>query len=135
MQQYHKCQPAVMWQRNIIILSIVSALPACALQQVSYKEDIHPILDSNCNGCHIAPYGYGYQKTGLDMSTYHSLMKGTIYGPVVIVGDSRRSILNKLVEGRAGNLQKILHDAENEEITQKEVETIRDWVDEGALNN
>lgn len=69
------------------------------------------------------------------MSTYHSLMKGTIYGPVVIAGDGRRSILNKLVEGRAGNLQKILHDDENEGITQKEVETIRDWVDEGAFNN
>jgi PccH Cytochrome c len=124
-----------MLRSNIIILYITTILPACAIQQVSYKEDVHPILDSNCNGCHTAPYGYGYQKTGLEMDSYHSLMKGTFYGPVVIAGDSRRSILNKLVEGRAGSLQKILHDNDNEAISQVEVETIKVWVDEGALNN
>jgi len=120
---------------NIAIYSLITILPACVLQQVSYKEDIHPILDSNCNGCHMAPYGYGYQKTGLEMDSYHSLMKGTIYGPVVIAGDSRRSILNKLVEGRAGQLQKILHDSSGDVITKKEIETIKNWVNEGALNN
>ena len=83
----------------------------------------------------MAPYGYGYQKTGLEMDSYHSLMKGTIYGPVVIAGDSRRSILNKLVEGRAGQLQKILHDSSGDVITKKEIETIKNWVNEGALNN
>ena len=124
-----------MLRPNIIILSITTILPACAIQQVSYKEDVHPILDSNCNSCHTAPYGYGFQKTGLEMGSYHSLMKGTFYGPVVIAGDSRRSILNKLLEGRAGSLQKILHDNGNEGITQVEVETIKVWVDEGALDN
>ena len=69
------------------------------------------------------------------MGSYHSLMKGTFYGPVVIAGDSRRSILNKLLEGRAGSLQKILHDNGNEGITKVEVETIKVWVDEGALDN
>ncbi|MCK5394861.1 MAG: hypothetical protein KAJ32_02665 [Gammaproteobacteria bacterium] len=69
------------------------------------------------------------------METYDSLMQGTIYGPVIIAGDSRRSILNKLIEGRTGNMQKILHKDDNEGITKKEIETIKVWVDEGALNN
>jgi hypothetical protein len=62
-------------------------------------------------------------------------MKGTYYGPVIIAGDSRRSILNKLLEGRAGNLQNILHENGKTNITENDVKTIRDWVDDGALNN
>ncbi len=127
------CDNAVF--RHYITLSLTCLLPACAIQQVSYKDDVHPIIDSNCNGCHTAPHGYGYRTTGLTMETYDSLMQGTIYGPVIIAGDSRRSILNKLIEGRTGNMQKILHKDDNEGITKKEIETIKVWVDEGALNN
>jgi len=120
---------------NLIIFSLLPLLPACALQQVSYKQDVHPILESNCNGCHTAPSGYGYQKSGLKMDTYPSLMKGTFYGPVIIAGDSRRSIFNKLVEGRAGQLQKILHQQNKKNISEVEVETLKNWVNQGALDN
>ena len=118
-----------------LIVSSLTISSACTHQQVSYKQDVSPILDSNCSGCHTSPYGYGYKTTGLEMDSYDSLMQGTIYGPVVIAGDSRRSILNKLVERRAGNLQSVLHTDEDEGITEKEVETLKIWVDQGALNN
>lgn len=124
-----------MRQSPVIILSTVTVLSSCAYQQVSYKDDVSPIISTNCSECHTAPYGSGYQKTGLEMNSYHALMKGTIYGPVIIAGDSRRSILNKLLEGRAGNLQNILHENDKKNITEKDVKTIRDWVDDGALNN
>jgi len=119
----------------VIMLSTVTVLSSCAYQQVSYKEDVSPIISVNCSECHTAPNGYGYQKTGLEMHSYDALMRGTIYGPVVIAGDSQRSILNKLLEGRAGNLQNILHKNDKNNITEKDVKTIRDWVDDGALNN
>jgi len=35
------------------------------------------------------------------MATYGDLMRGSIYEPVIVPGDSRHSILNMLVEGRA----------------------------------
>ncbi len=124
-----------MLHADIILLSLATVLPACSLQQISYKEDVHPILDNNCNGCHGAPDGSGYQASGLKLDSHHSLMQGTIYGPVVIAGDSRRSILNKLVEGRAGNLQKTLHKDGDDGISKEETETLKVWVDEGALDN
>ncbi|MDX2507766.1 MAG: hypothetical protein QNL62_25275 [Gammaproteobacteria bacterium] len=43
------------------------------------------------------------------MASYKTLMNGTIYGPVIVVGDSRRCILNKLIEGRAGNYMRMPH--------------------------
>lgn len=118
-----------------VILPLIAILPACAHQQISYKNDVHPILDNRCNSCHTAPNGSGYKLTGLDMNTYHALMNGTMYGPVVISGDSRRSIFNKLVEGRAGNMQNVLHNANDEGITGDEIEFLKIWVDQGALNN
>lgn len=115
------------------LLILISFLPACANQQVSYKRDITPILDKRCNGCHIAPQGYGYLVTGLEMDSYDSLMQGTIYGPVILAGDSRRSIFNKLAEGRAGKMQQKLHG--EEAISNEEIEALKIWVDQGALNN
>lgn len=120
---------------TVVIILLSTFLPTCSHQQVSYKNDVDPILDSNCNGCHAAPYGYGYRLTGLKMDTYDDLMQGTIYGPVIISGDSRRSILNKLVEGRTGNMQILLHNDDEESITKQEVEILKNWVDQGAINN
>ena len=118
-----------------LLISLISTLPACTHQQVSYKQDVYPILDSNCNNCHAAPNGYGYRTTGLEMDSYDALMQGTIYGPVIVAGDSRRSILNKLIEGRAGNMNTLLHKDDGEGITKKEIETLKIWVDDGAIDN
>jgi hypothetical protein len=109
-------------------------LISCASQQVSYKEDVFPILEDRCLKCHISPDGPGYVATGLEMGSYHSLMQGTYYAPVVIAGDSRRSILNMLVEGRAGKLQRMPHN-EKEGLSEEQVRIFRDWVDQGALDN
>ena len=124
----------MMRHSNTILLTIIAILPACATRQISYQRDITTILDDNCNGCHMAPDGYGYKATGLNMDTYDALMKGTIYGPIIIAGDSQRSIFNKLIEGRAGNMQQITH-GEKEKISEEEIKILKIWVNQGALNN
>lgn len=68
------------------------------------------------------------------MNSYDNLMQGTYYGSVIVAGDSRRSILNKMVEGRAGKMQSILHE-QGKDIPDTEIELLRLWVDQGALNN
>lgn len=123
-----------MQHSNAILLTLASILPACAYQQVSYEHDITPIFARNCNGCHMAPNGYGYRVTGLKMDSYDSIIQGTIYGPIIVAGDSRRSILNKLVEGRAGSKQSNSH-GDEEGISSEEIELLKTWVDQGALNN
>lgn len=112
----------------------VIILPHCAYQQVSFEQDIQPILGVKCIGCHTPPDGIGFKATGLRFDSYENVMNGTIYGPVVVAGDSRRSILNMLVEGRAGNLKRFLHE-EEETLTEDEVVKLRYWVDQGALKN
>lgn len=116
-----------------IIFSLV--LNGCATEPaVSFQLEINPILQQNCILCHIPPDGVGYTKVGLSMESYKSLMQGTIYGSVIIPGDSRRSIMNKLVEGRAGDIMRMPHNRKDP-LTEDEIQALRLWVNQGALNN
>jgi len=102
-------------------------------RQVSFRDNVQPILRSNCIECHIPPNGEGYLKTGLSMATYDDLMHGTIYGPVIVPGDSQHSILNMLVEGRADPSMRMPHG--RKPLSNKEIEILRLWVEQGAVNN
>ncbi len=125
-----------MKQQLLLCTTIVYTLliSSCATQQVSYQDDVVPILESRCIKCHASPDGIGYRATGLEMDSYESLMQGTVYGPVIVAGDSRRSILNMLVEGRAGKPQRMPHN-EDEALSNEQIETLKNWVNEGAVNN
>ena len=122
---------------SIYPLAIVSLffISGCASQQVvSFQNDIDPILNEKCLQCHKPPDGVGYVQTGLDMQSYDSLMKGTIFGTVIIPGDSKRSVINKLTEGRAGEMMRMPH-GDAKKLTSTEIELLKIWVDQGALNN
>lgn len=110
-------------------------MSGCATQRVvSFQNDINPILNVKCLQCHKQPDGVGYVQTGLDMETYDTLMKGTMFGTVIIPGDSKRSVFNKLIEGRAGELMRMPH-GDAGKLTVEDVELLNLWVNQGALNN
>lgn len=111
------------------------SLSACnSTGTVSYRRDVYPVLKENCLACHVRPSGKGYLAVGLSMESYESLMRGTIYGPVLIPGNSRRSILTMLVEGRADPSMRMPHQSD-ERLRPEEIATLRLWVDQGARNN
>jgi uncharacterized membrane protein len=117
-----------------VMLSLL-LISGCATQRVvSFQNDIDPILNDKCLQCHEPPNGVGYVQTGMNMETYDSLMKGTIFGTVIIPGDSKRSVINKLTEGRAGELMRMPH-GDAKKLTTEEVELLNLWVNQGALNN
>ena len=107
------------------------ALAGCVTQpRISYQHDVAPILGAKCLECHLPPKGTGYLKSGLSMASYESLMQGTIYGPVIVPGDSRHSVLNMVVEDRLNTSMRPPQPLTTEEIT-----ILRLWVDQGAKNN
>lgn len=119
----------------IIGLVVCCYFSGCVITpSVSYQQDVHPVLVDKCIDCHIPPYGEGYKKTGLDMISYEKLLKGSIYGPVVIPGDSRKSPLNMLVEGRAGELSRAMK-SQHKAITDHEIKVLQLWVQQGARKN
>lgn len=117
------------------VMLLLLLVNGCASQRViSFQNDIDPILNDKCLQCHKPPNGTGYIQTGLDMESYDSLIKGTIYGEVIIPGDSKRSVINKLIEGRAGEMMRMPH-GDAKKLTAEEVEKFKLWVDQGAQNN
>jgi hypothetical protein len=99
---------------------------------VSFKTDVQPILKESCSECHL-PGGRGTLKTGLDMSSYENLMKGTKFGPVIVPGSSLTSALNMLVEGRADPSIKMPH--HKDPLPVEKAAVLKKWVDQGAKNN
>jgi hypothetical protein len=110
---------------------LLLTLAGCVSQEsISYKEDVVPIIEAKCIECHLPPKGEGYLKSGLSMESYESLMKGTIYGPVIVPGDSRHSTLNMVVEGRLNASMRAPYP-----LTEEEIAILRRWVDQGAEND
>ncbi|HRD64914.1 MAG TPA: hypothetical protein PKY50_02040 [Candidatus Competibacter sp.] len=102
---------------------------------VSFQKDVYPILKASCAECHTPPDGEGYQKSGLAVSTYEELMKGTKMGPVIIPGQSLNSSLNRLIEGRPGVNPSIQMPHGKVKLPEEKLVMIRKWVDQGAKNN
>jgi hypothetical protein len=112
-------------------VTLFLALAGCETQpRISYQRDVAPIIEAKCLECHLPPKGTGYLRSGLSLESYESLMKGTIYGPVVVPGDSRHSVLNMVVEDRLNTSMRAPHP-----LTAKEIEIMQLWVDQGAKNN
>ena len=101
--------------------------------KISYSKQVIPILQNNCLECHV-PNTPGTQASGLDMSSHQSLMKGTKFGSVIKAGDSLSSTLVILVEGRADPSIKMPH-GDRPNLSADEIKTLRQWIDQGALNN
>ncbi len=117
----------------LLIYAMVIAGCVSEVRQISFQKNVWPILQENCIECHIAFEGEGYLETGLTMASYEDLMQGDFYGPVIIPGDSRHSVLNMLVEGRADPSIRMPHG--RDPLTPEDIEILRLWVDQGAKNN
>ena len=116
---------------SLAALAVIS-LAACAPSGVSYSKDVQPILAKNCAECH-SPGGQGFVASGLDTTSYQALMKGGKFGPLVKPGDALTSALNILVEGRAHSSIRMPHG--REKLPDKDIDTLKAWVNEGAKNN
>src|SRR5271169_1191143 len=112
---------------------LVMSCPALALGETSYTNDIRPIIHDYCLSCH-QPGGKGYEKSGLDMRTYESLMKGTNFGAVIKPGDSLASTLIQLVEGRAHPSLRMPFGMEGG-LAKDKIQLLKNWIQEGAKNN
>ena len=121
--------------RTILMATALPALlAACSTEEpVSFAQDVRPILDRNCLSCHQAG-GAGFEASGFSMETYDDLMKGTQFGPMVLPGDSEGSNMVVLMEGRADKSISMPHGS-MKPIPQREIDTIRRWIDQGAKNN
>ena len=92
---------------------------------VSFSGDVAPILVEKCIGCHTD----GDAKGGLRLDTYAAMEKGGARGPLAVAGNARGSwLIQKLV---TPNVQQRMPKG-GEPLSDKEIQVITAWVNEGA---
>ena len=97
---------------------------------VSFTEDVAPILEGKCVICHGGPDENGAitKELELDRTSYDALMVGSEFGPIVEPGNAEDSVLWMMIE--VGDMPQ-----EGEPLTTEELEVIKTWIAEGAQNN
>ena len=102
------------------------AFNSLIFSQINYTDQIQPIFNSNCTGCHM-----GGGAATLNLTDYNGMMAGGVSGLAVISGDHHNSELYNritLPEGAAGSMPP------NDPLSQEEINLIADWINEGANN-
>lgn len=118
----------------MLAVPAIAFLAACAGEpEVSFSQDVKPILDANCLSCH-QPGGAGYETSGLAMTNHEALMKGTEGGAMIIPGDVEGSNLLVLMEGRADPSISMPHGS-MDPVPSADIALIRQWIAQGAKNN
>src|SRR5271154_1057641 len=87
-------------------------------RKISFSDDVRPIFQSSCWKCH----GSGTQLSQLDLSSNSSASR------VLTPGDSGKSRLYRLVAGLDKPSMPM-----GGTLTPQQVETIRLWIDQGAV--
>jgi hypothetical protein len=126
--------------RVVVLLLIAAGLPAChkdqaeqpQMRKVTYAQDVEPILKMHCTECHTGERK-GVVESGLRIDSYESLMKGSRLGSVIKPGSALTSSLYLLVSGHDELSVSMPHG--RTPLSTEEVETIRIWIDNGALEN
>ena len=111
---------------------LTSSQVCAAEEQVSFKEDILPLFKWRCAGCHEAG-GEGIEKSGLDLSSYEGVMKGTKFGKMVIPGDPDSSNLMRLLDWKVPAEIRMPHG--KKQLSSCDRNSIRTWIRQGAQNN
>lgn len=134
---------------SVASISLGALMGACGHKAVSFREDVHPILQRDCAVCHSSG-GVGYKVSGFSVATYATVMKGTRYGPMVIPGSSLQSNLVWLLKHHADSSidmpKSCLQMTEDggrcavpsrwaRRLPARQVQLIAEWVDQGARNN
>jgi len=120
--------------------TLLAGLCGCE-RQVSFTNDVQPILDAQCVRCHDQA-AEGEAVSGLSLKSYADLMQGTRYGKVVVPGSPESSALYLTVaQETSPEIQMPPHHDDKlamgsgAALTEKKVETIRLWIEQGAPNN
>ena len=121
----------------IILLLITACLSACdkpvkevhQIPQVSYMNDVAPILGKHCIRCHL-PGTQGAVASGLQMNSYESIMRGSRFGPVINPGSAMTSSLYIMISGEERLTVNMPHGSDP--LSDDEIETIRVWIENGA---
>ncbi len=125
---------------KIGVIGLCIGLVGCE-QDVSFANDVQPILVASCVVCHDKS-AEGYAASGFSLEDYDSVIKGTNFGPVVVPNSSISSTLYLVIAHKTDpeihmppHYEHALAEGRGQPLTAEQIETIQAWIDQGAKNN
>lgn len=126
-----------MLKSSVIALMMVIAVPAFA-QDRTWRNDVKPIVEAKCVKCHGATkpeyndwelLGEAKAKVGPRMDTYPHFMSYVVWPAT---GAMMRRLDDGKASGKPGNMYQHLGNSEEER--GKNLQTVKEWLGEGAWN-
>lgn len=93
----------------------------------TFAASVRPILQGNCVSCHGGALASG----GLDLSRHAGLLAGGLSGAAVVAGDADGSLLVARLESEDPFARMPF----GGQLGQAQIDTIRQWIDGGALDD
>ena len=90
---------------------------------VFFERKVAPIFKKNCVQCHNPDKA----RSGLDLTTRDSTLTGGDKGPAIVVGESAKSLLAKMIRGPMPKMPQ-----KAEPLSPADVDLILHWIDSGA---
>lgn len=104
------------------------------IQNVSFKQDVHPLLRQNCYDCHSNSSRQG----DLNLEGFDNLIaenKKRTKAPLIIPGQSGQSYLYITLVTKNSSLRMPPAYLGRDKLPDSEINIIKKWIDEGAKNN
>src|SRR5262245_18987655 len=112
--------------RPLIWITIACGPALIGAEERTFEEDVFPILDQHCLGCHSRDE----RKGRLDLSTFEALSQGGKSGEVIVAGKSGESVLVDRITRTDGKVMPPPRDGRR--LSADDVAVIRTWIDAGA---
>ncbi len=107
----------------LLLTALNLALNTSAAAQVTFT-DIQPILQQRCVMCHSGEAA----PLGLKLETLKQLLKGSVYGPVLIAGNATES---KLYKRLTGSTQPRMPMTGPPFLTDSQIDLFKQWIEAG----
>lgn len=109
-----------------IFVLMLATENSAAPKPVRYKDDVVPILESNCYRCH----GPDKQESDFRLDSPKGLAKGGKVGKAIVPGKSGESHLIQAITGMSDDI--VAMPPEDSPLSKEQIDLLKRWIDEGA---
>ncbi|MFN5187819.1 MAG: c-type cytochrome domain-containing protein [Planctomycetota bacterium] len=118
------CTKSILTLKMLVVALSISMTSFAQENGVTYDQQVASILKSKCGTCH----GDGKQESGLSVTSYAGIIKGSGSGPIVVAGQSSTS---RLVEVVSTDDESQRMPPEGDRLNDAQIATIKKWIDTG----
>ncbi|MDG2487036.1 MAG: DUF1553 domain-containing protein [Roseibacillus sp.] len=109
------------------VFLLVAVDPCAGERVIDFEEDVRPILENKCFGCH----GPSKEKGRLRLDSPGAILRGGDSGePLFVTGNREKSFLYKVISRQ--DPDEAMPPREKDAVSRDEIETIGSWIDAGA---